>query len=85
MTFQACNIDEARVLYDQLAVLAPIMVCSIFDFIRSCEPLTNSLNTVKYYDSQSSVNLMSFLRKLIQKIAFEFAFLEMAGFSLSNF
>ena len=26
MTFQACNIDEARTLYDQLAVLAPIMV-----------------------------------------------------------
>ena len=26
VTFQACNIDEARILYDQLAVLAPIMV-----------------------------------------------------------
>ena len=26
MTFQACNINEARHLYDQLAVLTPIMV-----------------------------------------------------------
>ena len=26
MTFQACSIDEARHLYDQLAVLTPIMV-----------------------------------------------------------
>lgn len=26
-TFQVCNIEEARNLYDQLAVLAPIMVC----------------------------------------------------------
>ena len=25
-TFQVCNIEEARDLYDQLAVLAPIMV-----------------------------------------------------------
>ena len=27
ITFQACNIDEARHLYDQLAVIAPIMLC----------------------------------------------------------
>ncbi|XP_065063536.1 glutamate--cysteine ligase catalytic subunit-like [Rhopilema esculentum] len=26
VTFQGCNIDEARILYDQLAVLAPIML-----------------------------------------------------------
>lgn len=26
VTFQACNIDEARELYDQLAPLCPIMV-----------------------------------------------------------
>ena len=26
VTFQACNIEEARVLYDQLAVMAPIMM-----------------------------------------------------------
>jgi len=26
MTFQACNIDEARVLFDQLVVMAPIMM-----------------------------------------------------------
>lgn len=26
LTFQACNIDEARILYDQLTPLCPIMV-----------------------------------------------------------
>lgn len=26
MTFQACNIEEARMLYDQLTTLCPIMV-----------------------------------------------------------
>ena len=26
MTFQCCNIEEARMFYDQLAVLAPIML-----------------------------------------------------------
>jgi len=26
VTFQACNIDEARTLYDQLVPMAPIMV-----------------------------------------------------------
>lgn len=32
VTFQACNIDEAKTLYDQLAVMCPIMVrmCSVF-------------------------------------------------------
>lgn len=29
MTFQACSIGEARTLYDQLAVLAPIFVIKI--------------------------------------------------------
>ena len=27
VTFQACDIDEARHLYDQLAVICPMMVC----------------------------------------------------------
>ena len=27
LTFQACNINEARTLYDQLATMCPIMVC----------------------------------------------------------
>ena len=27
VTFQACNITEARLLYDQLAPLCPILVC----------------------------------------------------------
>jgi len=27
MTFQACNIGEARHLYDQLSPMCPIMVC----------------------------------------------------------
>lgn len=26
VTFQACDIEEARLLYDQLAVICPIMV-----------------------------------------------------------
>jgi len=26
LTFQACNIDEAKMLYDQLATVCPIMV-----------------------------------------------------------
>lgn len=26
-TFQICNVEEARTIYDQFAVLAPIMVC----------------------------------------------------------
>lgn len=26
VTFQACNVDEARFLYDQLAVMCPLMV-----------------------------------------------------------
>ena len=30
VTFQACNIDEARLLYDQLAGPGPIMVRIIF-------------------------------------------------------
>lgn len=29
LTFQACNIDEARKLYDQLTPLCPIMVRTI--------------------------------------------------------
>lgn len=29
VTFQACNIDEARSLYDQLSPLCPIMVCKL--------------------------------------------------------
>ena len=29
MTFQACNINEARVLYDHLTPLCPIMVSSV--------------------------------------------------------
>ena len=29
MTFQACNICEARHLYDQLSPMCPIMVCRI--------------------------------------------------------
>lgn len=29
LTFQACNINEARTLYDQLTPLCPIMVISI--------------------------------------------------------
>ena len=28
VTFQACNITEARLLYDQLSPLCPIMVCA---------------------------------------------------------
>ena len=30
LTFQACNINEARILYDQLATMCPIMVNCIF-------------------------------------------------------
>jgi hypothetical protein len=29
VTFQACNLDEARLLYDQLANIAPLMVSSV--------------------------------------------------------
>jgi hypothetical protein len=29
LTFQACNINEARTLYDQLTPLCPIMVSSV--------------------------------------------------------
>lgn len=29
MTFQACSISEARTLYDQLAVVTPIVVSAI--------------------------------------------------------
>jgi glutamate--cysteine ligase catalytic subunit len=32
VTFQACNIDEARRLYDQLAPLAPLMVNLLSSF-----------------------------------------------------
>ena len=40
VTFQACNIDEARTLYDQLAVLAPIMV-QIQRFYLFCSAFAN--------------------------------------------
>lgn len=32
LTFQACNIDEAKLLYDQLAPVCPIMVKLLFSF-----------------------------------------------------
>ena len=35
LTFQACNIKEARTLYDQLATLCPIMVCSFYNLKKT--------------------------------------------------
>lgn len=34
LTFQACNIDEGRTLYDQLTPLCPIMVSDLKSIIR---------------------------------------------------
>lgn len=31
VTFQASSLDESRVLYDQLAVVAPLVVCCVYD------------------------------------------------------
>jgi hypothetical protein len=48
VTFQACNITEARLLYDQLSPLCPIMVCA-----RKCWPsfdLTLNLICFSYFN-----------------------------------
>ena len=48
MTFQACNITEARYLYDQLTPLCPIMVCYITTqislWIRSFVIISNHIS-----------------------------------------
>jgi glutamate--cysteine ligase catalytic subunit len=54
MTFQACNINEARHLYDQLAVLTPIMV-SFHNINYNC------LETIRLViDGQSDITEMPF-------------------------
>ena len=38
LTFQACNIDEARCLYDELASVCPIMVSAFMSAFSSSFP-----------------------------------------------
>lgn len=59
VTFQACDCDESRYMYDQLAVLAPIMLAltaaSPIYKVRSCEISTIMLSFVMYMAFRTSM------------------------------
>ena len=50
VTFQACNITEARLLYDQLSPLCPIMVCARKCWLLPSFDLTLNLIFFSYFD-----------------------------------